>query len=434
MPKIQPFAGWRFDPATADYALTSMPPYSLVDDQMQEFLYKRNDLNAVRIINGREFASDSTSDNRYTRSAAHLNIWREDGVFIKDKPSIYVYEQNFKFNCDDHTRRGFFSRILLSEWETDGIFPHKKPRIDMKNDRLKLMQATSGNCEPVFALLTDPSADISRTLYQMCKYEPLASFTSDDGARNHFWVMDNLEQAGAFCAGCSQESIFIADGHNRYEAALAYRNEIREAMKAAGQTPPALGELDSDYCMVFIVPDSDPGLFIQPSHYTLHNLAESMINTLTDTLKKNFTVEKMGDIDKLLWKIGENQLPAFGLAINNELYFAGLGSATSMDLRAPDKSANWRGLDSSALNLLVFEDILGVNEQNHQQHISTTHELELALEGAKSKSGGTQCAVIMRPPTLDQLRNLSRSGEAIPRTSASFFPKILSGLVFNFFS
>lgn len=436
MPSIQPFTGWRYDPAKADYAKTSMPPYDVVDEDYQDRLYKKDDRNSVRIIFGKQYDTDTDADNRYTRAATHLAAWQEDGTLIKDKPAIYVYEQTFSADGNDYTRRGFFARVLLSEWGEDGVFPHEKTLSGPKIDRLDLMRAVRGNPGPVFGLLTDPSGDISRSLHELCKFEPVASFQGDDGVNNHFWVLDNLEQAASFTGGCSLEQIFIADGHHRYETAINYRNEVREAMQAAGQTPPALGELESDYLMMYIVPDSDPGLVIWPTHRLVYGVDEADVQSLLEKLPENFDIEKMDDKDKLLWKMGESKLPAFGMLLNNEMYYVGLKDAAIMDARAADKCEAWRELDVSVLHLLILEDLLGIDEGKllRKENIFYSKAVDESLRMAEGKEKGVQCGFLMRPTTMEQVRNVSRSGEVMPQKSTYFFPKILSGVVFNFFS
>lgn len=436
MPTILPFRGWRYNPGKADYAKVSMPPYDVVGPEYQEKLYQRDDRNSVRVILGRGFDTDTDSDNRYTRAATQLDAWREEGLFLQDKPAIYVYEQSFTNDGTTYHRRGYIARVLLSDWSQDGIFPHEKTLSGPKLDRLALMRTTRGNTEPVFGLLTDPSGDISRSLYQMCKWESVASFTGDDGAVNHFWVLDNQDQVNGFCAGCSREQIFLADGHHRYETALNYRNEVREAMKAAGQTPPPLGQLDCDYIMMFIVPDSDPGLVIWPTHRLVYGVKQDDVDTLVSSLKANFEVVKMGNKNDLLWKMGESKLPAFGMILNNDLYFVGLTDAKLMDTRAKDHCPAWRELDVSVLHLLILEDLLGIDEGKllRKENIIYSKNADESVRMGSGHEEGVQVGFLMRATTMEQVRNVSRAGEVMPQKSTYFFPKVLSGIVFNLFS
>ena len=436
MPTIQPFPGWRYDPAKADYAKVSMPPYDVVNEEYQNDLYKRDAKNSVRIIYGKIFDTDSENDNRYSRSAAHLDQWREEGLLIQDKPALYLYEQEFSANDKTYNRHGFFARVLLSEWGEAGVFPHEKTLAGPKEDRLKLMQAVKGNPGPVFGLLSDPDGKISQKLTDLYTNSPIACFKGDDGVTNKFWVLDNLDTANSFAEECSQKQIFIADGHHRYETALNYRNSVREAMKAAGQTPPPLGELDSDYLLMFIVPDSDPGLVIWPTHRLVYGVDNEAVASLLSTLTANFELRQENDRDKLLEAIENNSTPAFGLILNDDMYFLSLKDSEVMKTRAADKCPAWQELDVSVLHLLILEDLLGIDEGKllRKENIFYSKDANEAIEMSSKHAKDIQCGFLMRSTTMQQVKNVSYAGEVMPQKSTYFFPKVLSGMVFNLFS
>ena len=433
MPPIKTFTGWRYDPGKADYAQVTTPPYDVITPQMRNELYKKNDRNAVRIIAGREFSADNNCDNRYTRAAAHLDAWRSEGLFIQDKPAIYVYQQEFTVAGKKHARRGFFAQVLLGDNGTNGIYPHENTLSVPQNDRTRLTRALRAQAEPVFGLLTDPTGDISRSLYAMCQYAPVTDFLDDCGIRNQFWVFDDPQQAPAFCTGCSQEAIYIADGHHRYAAAVSYRNEVREAMKKAGQTPPALGELPEDYIMMYIVPDSDPGLTILPVHRIISCI--NGLETLPPRLAENFTMEKCPTVAALTAKMDTAVTPAYGWIYHGEIYFLALKNPDIMTRRAADSNPAWRGLEVAVLHTLVLRDLLGVNENQppFSENIHYTSDLQTALNAAGRESDSRTCAFVLRPPTMAQVRELSRAKAMMPSKSTFFFPQPLSGMVFNFF-
>ena len=436
MPVIQPFPGWRYDPAQADYAKVSMPPYDVVNDEYQNTLYKKDLHNSVRIIYGKIFETDNENDNRYSRAATHLDQWREEGLIIQDKPSVYLYEQEFTADGVTYNRHGFFVRVLLSEWGEAGVFPHEKTLSGPKEDRFRLMQAVKGNPGPVFGLLTDPDGKISEELAALYTDAPLADFTGDDKVRNKFWVLDDAEKATSFCELCSLGQIFIADGHHRYETALNYRNSVREAMKAAGQTPPELGKLDSDYLLMFVVPDSDQGLVIWPTHRLVYGVRDDSVANLISTLTVNFDVRKENDKTRLIHDIEENQTPAFGLLLNNDMYFVSMKNPEIMQTRAADKCAAWQELDVSVLHLLILEDLLGIDEGKllRKENIIYSKDADEAIRMTQKHENGIQCGFLMRSTTMEQVKNVSYAGEVMPQKSTYFFPKVLSGMVFNLFS
>ncbi len=436
MPVIQPFSGWRYDPAKADYAKVAMPPYDVVGEEYQNDLYTRDQNNSVRIIYGKIFDTDTDSDNRYSRAATHLDQWREEGLLIQDKPSLYLYEQEFSADGVTYNRHGFFARVLLSEWGEAGVFPHEKTLSGPKEDRLKLMKAVKGNPGPVFGLLSDKDGNISKELAKLYSASPLADFIGDDKVTNKFWVLDDQEKANAFSALCSEGQIFIADGHHRYETALNYRNTVREAMQAAGQTPPPLGELDSDYLMMFIVPDSDPGLVIWPTHRLVYGVDDEAVANLISTLTVNFDLRKEANEEKLIKDIEANSTPAFGLLLNDDKYFVSMKNPKIMQTRASDKCSAWQELDVSVLHLLILEDLLGIDEGKllRKENIIYSKDAAESLRMCSKHEKGIQCGFLMRSTTMEQVKNVSYEGEVMPQKSTYFFPKVLSGMVFNLFS
>ncbi len=435
MANIHPFRGWRYDPVRVDCAAVVTPPYDVITPELQDELYARSEYNAVRLVLGRQHDTDNDQDNRYTRAAAHLDAWREAGLFRQDPPAIYRYEQKFEAGGETYTRRGFFCRARLSEWGREDIYPHEKTHAGPKVDRLKLMRAVRGNTGPVFGLLTDPGGEISGWLAGLGNDEPAATITGSDGVSNRLWVVDDENRLNELAGLAAARQIFIADGHHRYETALAYRNEVREQMQAAGQTPPPLGELDSDYLLMLIVADSDPGLVIWPTHRLVHGLQDFSAAALLEKCREQFTVTEAADAAELATRLDQAETPAYGLALPQGLYFLALTDAQAMDQRAPERSAAWRGLDVSTLHLLILEDLLGINEEKllAKENIIYSKSAAEAVRLAQAGERGVQAGFLMRPTLMSQVREVAGAGEVMPQKSTYFYPKVLSGLVFYWF-
>lgn len=428
MPQLQPFAGWRFDPGKADYALVTMPPSEEVDEATRDALYRRNDRNAVRLIMGRPFSSDTEYDNADSRAAAHLDAWRAEGLFIQDRPAVYVCQQDFTRGGQPAACRGFFARMLLAAPENGGAFPHAALREDSVARHLARIRATRANLEPVVGLLTDPSGDISRTLYGMCQYPPVADFADAAGTRQRFWVLDAPEQAPAFCQGCSQEQVIIAAGHQRYAAAIRYRDAVREALRQAGQPVPEYGELAEDYVMAYVVPDGDPGLELRPLHRLLCGATST--EGLAARLEANFIAEKAPTPEKLLAALAAAEGPAFGLATREGLSLARLRDPGALAQRAPGAPAEWQSADAVALHRLVLDDLPGMDAADRLRYAADAGE---AIDAVKSGKDNVGCAFILRAPTLAQVRGAARGGALFPARTIRLHPQPPAGLAFNFF-
>ena len=434
MSMIFPFSGWRYDPGKADPALVSSPPYDVVDPAGQARLYARNDRNVVRLILGRELDGDCPHDNRYTRAAAHLDAWRGDGLFIQDRPSVYLYEQRFVSGGRELARRGFFAKVRLSEWGREGVYPHEKTLSGPKRDRLELMRATRGNLEPIFGLLSDPAGEAASVLSTLVDYSPCFDVRDDDGVENRMWVVDSQERLHRLLSLFPEPRIFIADGHHRYETALTYQEEIRAGMRNAGQVPPLRGDLDCDYIMMFMVPDSDPGLVVWPTHRVVHSLRDFDVDRFLDACGEDFLAVPL-ERDRLEGELAEGGSPVFGFAHGERLFLLRLRSRAPMDALFPDRSDAWRTLDVSVLHALILGRILGIDEEKllRRENIRYFKDAEETLAAVRDRREGAQCGFILRPTSMGQIRAVAEAGEVMPQKSTYFYPKPLSGAVFHLF-
>ncbi len=438
MSSIFPFNGWRYDPGKVDAARVMAPPYDIISDEMQKRLYAKDDRNVVRLIYGCTSPDDSAHDNRYTRAAAHLDAWRGEQLFLRDRPAVYLYEQTFENRGREYARRGFFARIRLSEWGKEGIYPHEKTLSGPKADRLDLMRATRGNLEPIFGLLADGGSAVSGALASLVDYAPAADITDEDGVRNRMWVVDDPSLLHNLLSLMAEPEIFIADGHHRYETALTYRDEVRRKMEEAGQTPPPVGELDCDYIMMYIVPDSDPGLVIWPTHRVVHGLADFDAGKFLTACEKDFLVAPI-DRSKLEAELEADEMPAFGFAYrdggSDRLFLLRLRDRAPMDELHPDAAAEWKVLDVSVLHSLLMDRLLGIDEGKllRKENIVYSKSLDETLEWVRTGKDGAQCGFILRGTPMRQVRDIAGAGAVMPQKSTYFYPKPLSGMVFHLF-
>lgn len=434
MTSIFPFPGWRYDPGKVEMSKVTAPPYDIIDPKDQESLYAKDDRNVIRLILGRIHPNDTQHDNRYTRAASHLDAWRADMLFLQDRPALYLYEQDFENDGQKFTRRGFFARVRLSDWGKEGIHPHEKTLSGPKEDRLELMRATRGNLEPIFGLLADPENEVSEALTTLVDYAPCLDVTDEDGVRNRMWVVDDQDRLHKLLSLTPEPEIFIADGHHRYETALAYQAEVRDKIQAAGQVPPLRGDLDCDYIMMFIVPDSDPGLVIWPTHRIVYGLEDFDPAKFLKSCEKNFEVAPITR-QKLQPELQASELPAFGFAYADKLFLLTLKNREPMDEMHPEAVEAWTVLDVSVLHSLLMDELLGIDEGKllRKENITYSKSLDDTLEAVKTGRDGAQCGFILRETPMQQVRDIAEAGAVMPQKSTYFYPKPLSGLVFHLF-
>jgi len=248
MPEIIPFRGFRYNQSKVDIHDVVAPPYDVIPPEQQERLYDRSPYNVVRLILGREA-------DRYASSAATLKQWISEAILMRDpNPAFYVLHQ--EFGGDDGkpiTRKGFVALCRLEEFEKKIVLPHEKTLAKPKEDRFKLFKATNSNFSQIFSFYSDPEKKIDRMLNGVAKTKPAIDVSYDD-VRNSVWTVTDNDVIQNIRAAIAEKQVLIADGHHRYETALAYRDWMRS--NAAHHT----GRELYNYVMMFFTNVDDEGL------------------------------------------------------------------------------------------------------------------------------------------------------------------------------
>jgi uncharacterized protein (DUF1015 family) len=428
MARIFPFRGLRYNPSRVALGEVVTQPYDKITPAMQDRYYTDSPFNLVRIILGKPRAGDNEGESVYTRAAAFVQEWREEGVLTSDtEPSIYVYTQAFRVPGDSSgavmERRGFIALGQLEDYDQKVVFRHEQTLSKPKADRLNLLRATQTHFGQLFMLYSDPAAEIDAALRQ--SGPPTAEVRDEYDVLHRIWKISDPAVLQEVQAKMADKKLIIADGHHRYETALNYRNEMR---KQAGSRSM---EAYERVMMTFVNMDA-PGLVILPTHRVVFGLASFSIFDMVAKLQVNFEVEDLGPLAEI--EASLEQLHQSGkdgtvlLAITAHGGFL-LRSRPSAKWTGPaDVSQRQRALDVVKLHKLVLEGTLGLSEedirdQKHLRYVRDAHE-------AVSQVGqGANVAFIMNPVSMEQMRDVAFGGEVMPQKSTDFYPKLLSGLV-----
>ena len=181
MVQIVPFPGILYDrEKTGELSELTAPPYDVIKPHLQEALYKRHPHNIIRLILGKQFATDTRENNRYTRSAKDFENWLSSGVLVQDsKPFYYVYGQEYELDGKKICRIGFFARVTLEDFSAGNICPHEFTLARAKKDRSLLLAACRANFSPVFGLFSDSTKAIDKHLLAASVKQPLVSIEED---------------------------------------------------------------------------------------------------------------------------------------------------------------------------------------------------------------------------------------------------------------
>ncbi|MHB8619418.1 MAG: DUF1015 domain-containing protein [Chloroflexota bacterium] len=432
MADVRPFAGLRFTHPLADVIA---PPYDVISPAEQDALYERSPYNVVRLELGREA-------DRYAAARTTYQGWRQEGALRPDPPSLYLYEQRFTppsgrpGQADGVvSRRGLIARVKLEPWSAGVILPHEETLTKPKADRLDLMRALGANVSPVFALYEDPSGDLARMLAPAFIQPPLAQATDDADEAHRLWQVPEGELSQSVHQLLADRPLFIADGHHRYETALAYRDE----RAATGGTRDSTSDAPADFVMMALVDFADSGLVVLPTHRLLRDLTPRMLRALAENLAAYFDVVAAAEspspraVAAALSQLDDIDGPAFVLygPLPSGLRVIQLKQRWRGTTFDEKHSAAWNALDVAVLHSVVGGRILGIAEEDlaSQSYFSYTRQPEGAIR--QVQSGEAQLALLLRPTPPQAIRDISLAKDKMPQKSTYFYPKLATGLVIN---
>ncbi len=248
MADVRPFRALRYRPGT-DLSVALSPPFDVISPEEQQALYARSPVNAVRI----ELA-DASQGDRYQQAATTVAEWRANGLLRQDgEPAFYLYRQTFWHGPEKYTRSILFARLRLEPWDARAVLPHEQTFGGPKEDRLKLLRAIHLNTSPIYLLYRDERSEIGEQFQKVLERQAETNFNTADRQQHALRRIEEQEVVEKIRSAFERETLYIADGHHRYETALAYRDEVRSA--AANWT----GDEPENFVMVALTAADDPG-------------------------------------------------------------------------------------------------------------------------------------------------------------------------------
>ncbi len=436
MADVRALPGIRYADTNRLAALVT-PPYDVISPDAQTRYYERDPHNIIRLELGRDEQGDDELNNKYTRAATAFAEWRLNGVLAQDAPALYLYEQRFTANDREHTRSSIVARVRLEPWEAGVVLPHERTLSKPKEDRLKLLRATAANLSPIMTLYDDPQGELTALLAAARETPPTADFTDEAGESHRLWMLGDAALAQQVAAFFRDRQLYIADGHHRYETALAYREERRAQLK--GLEP----EDAANFTFMALSAVEDPGLVVLPTHRILTDLEPERAADLSRTAGAFFDVAPL-DAETpqaaiaALADAGQDGRTATVVAGPSGLLLFRLtdaGHRAMEELSGEDVGASpaWRSLDLAVLHELLLRRSLGVTPEmvRSGQHVTYTRSAEDALHALHSRPDGTTLAVLVNPTPPAAIRDVARAGDRMPQKSTYFYPKLITGLIIN---
>jgi len=466
MAEISPFCALRYDPERVPLADVVTQPYDKITPEMQARYYRAHPCNLVRIILGNPELEAGAGQNVYQNAAAYLRDWRQSGVLRAEaEPAFYAYWQRFKApgSSQELERRGFIGLGRLYDYSEGVVFRHEQTLAKPKQDRLNLLRATRAHGGQLFMLYSDPERQVERALAPAAA--PEIDLRDEYGVQHQVWRISGRDVLARMAGLMADKKLLIADGHHRYETALAYRNErrteqgphlpeagrggapARENLKTVGPgaspglhlaSPesltgagaPARASAPYEFVMMTFINMDAPGLVILPTHRVVFGLAGFDKDLFLRSAFPYFNLEPFAATDPtrltaLLHHAGQ-QGTAFVAAIGREAFLLRTRPGAADSLLA-GLSPRQRLLDVAQLHKIVLEHVLGISEEaiRQQQNIAYLRDPGEAIERARS---GANVALLMNAVAIERMREVAFAGEVMPQKSTDFYPKLLSGL------
>ena len=430
MADISVFRGIRYRESTALDDVVA-PPYDVLSAAQAADLRARSPYNAVH-IDLPVPPGAAADDAAYARAAELFRGWRNEGALVRDElPGIAVIDQTSTGpDGRKRTRRGFVARLRLASLEERVVLPHERTHAGPKADRLRLYRATHADISQIFLLYPDDDGIVSEALDAAAGDIPAAAWREahDGDGNTHRVATVGGAAAERVSEGLRGRPLYIADGHHRYETALAYRDERRAA-----------GDSSADTLMVYLCSLSDPGLTVFPTHRLVRGIAPISLDDLIEHVQPFFDVvgEPVTGVAArraALDALPEQADPArvFGLYLPRAaacLIVKTREPAASERLAADGFSPDAAGLSVTILHELLLSEALGLQHDEAERHVDYAKSVPDAL--AALDGGGYELGAFLNATLVDQVRAIADHGEVMPQKSTYFYPKLLTGLVFD---
>ncbi len=412
MTKVFPFRAWRYSEKAGPPANLVTQPYDKIPPELRESYYNASPYNVVRLVKRKD-----DEDNVYEGAARTLENWIAEGILEQDaEPGFYAYFQEFRHPDSDRvfTRKGFIGLLEVEDYSAGVVHRHELTHSGPKLDRLELTRRTKAHLGQLFMLYDDPQATIDSLLDRAALETPLIEVDDEYGITHRVWRVVDAEVVAQIQASMGAKKLLVADGHHRYETALAYARENPDLRGA-------------DRVMMTFVNMRAPGLVVLATHRVFDELPSFDRTAFMRRASEQFEVHAFEDTESLRRRM--DQVPIDETAIG--AVFAGDPHHYLFTEKAAERSSRGEArprLDVVVLHSVVIERLLGISEQDVRElkHIRYVSGLQAAVEEVRSKRA--QVAFLLRPVTAEQVAEVSFAGRVMPQKSTDFYPKLLAGL------
>jgi uncharacterized protein (DUF1015 family) len=419
--RVAPFKGVRYNTSVVgDLATVVCPPYDVISPEDRRHYHNINPYNFVRLVLGEEFETDSSDDNRFSRAGKYLNSWIEaDAMREESSPAMYVYRQDFTRDDAQLCVLGLICAVKLHEYADQVILPHENTLAKPKSQLIELIRNVRANLDSVYGLYEDPDGNVQPILDNTMSETPVFDIIDKDNVRHRLWSISDSASLDDIVSFFSDKQIAIADGHHRYETALAYSKEARAALSQQDKDIP----LASDYTLMTLANVYQKDLTVLPTHRVMFGLTAESLVRLSAGLS-NFFVAQTSKPETIVQDMAREQ--AIGVHLGSNSFTLKLKEGVETGIEGCEAS---QSLEVNILHKLILEDLLGltVEDMRNQTNVTYTRDAAEAIERVDSYQA--QIAFLLNPVGVKPIMDIAAAGEKMPQKSTYFYPKLISGLV-----
>ncbi len=455
MARLYPFRALRYDPARVNLEAVVTQPYDKITPAMQQRYYETSPYNLIRIILGKHEPGDDDQNNVYTRAAQYLRDWRREHILAEEhEPAIYGYSQTYVVPGTSETRerRGFIALGHLYDYADKVVYRHEQTFPKHKSDRMALFKATRAYCEQIYMLYSDPAFTAEKLIFEGAFPNGFddnpadLAITDEYGVVHKLWKLTDPNLINLLLTAMADKKLIIADGHHRYETSVAYAKERSAQLKLPLNQPldedervnpahlPVPTFPEAAMMMTFVNMDA-PGITILPTHRVVQGIENFSSPDFITRASAFYTITELDDeelasdlpasslIDTLTKSPGDSFLAVTG--DGNYLLTPKPEAIAPLLANLPSKQ---RQLGVAQLHTIVLDQLLDLNEEKIRALGNIQYLREATEAVSLVESGEANIAFLIKPITLNQLKDVSLSGEVMPQKSTDFYPKLLSGL------
>lgn len=406
MARIYPFQPYRYSKSAGALETLVTQPYDKITPRMRSRYLALNPHNLVRVILGERLESDNDTNNVYTRAAKHVEDWIRSGILSRDSsPALFAYFQEFRMpdTGEQLLRKGFIGLGAVDDYAAGTVHRHEQTLSGPKKDRMELLRHTRTHCGQLFMLYPDREGAVERILDEATKTTPAAVIEDEYGVTHRLWRIGGPAEIARIQELMTDKKLLIADGHHRYETALAFRND----------NP---GMAGADKVMMTFVNMYSPGLRILATHRLVRGLENFRKEDFLKKVRPVFRVRTVDDL-RAVWNQARPDLVRIGVRF---------ADSDTIHLLEADRAAGQ--LDVRVLHEQLLGEALGIGEEavRNERFLRYARGLDAAVE--EVRNGEAQIAFLLEPVSVEEVGRIAFGGGVMPQKSTDFYPKLLSGL------